>query len=152
MFAGIKMINLKCASCNPKTMSRRRTPAHEIFVVGDLDQLLKELPADHKFRKWVGDMKVVLKEHMFAGELIGKKLVPAFYIERYGVNNLYRYDHPEGHRSCYTIAQGCVYIIDIMSHSEYDLRFWLQDNLNFDACFYHGFQFRVIDARVDYVS
>jgi len=104
-------------------MPRHRSPAREVYVVSNLHQLLQTLPADHKFRKWIADMKVVLKEHMFAGDLIGKKLVPTFYIEKYGVNNLYRYDHPEGHRSCYTIVQGCVYIIDIMSHAEYDLRF-----------------------------
>jgi hypothetical protein len=98
-------------------------PAKDVFFVIELDSLLKTLDDDHKFHKWLADMKTVLKEHMFAGDLIGKTLVPAFYQEKYGVNNLYRYDHPEGHRSCYTVVNGCVYIFDIMTHAEYDLRF-----------------------------
>jgi hypothetical protein len=104
-------------------MPRHRMPAREVYVIGDLNESLQGLPTEHKFKKWINDMKNVLKEHMFSGELIGKGLVPTFYVEKYGVNNLYRYEHPEGHRSCYTIADGCVYIIDIMTHAEYDLRF-----------------------------
>ena len=68
-------------------------------------------------------MKVVLTEHKFAGELIKKAQIPSYYIEKFGVNNLYRYDHPEGYRSCYTVVNGCPYILDIMAHAEYDLRF-----------------------------
>jgi hypothetical protein len=104
-------------------MPRPRIPAKEVYFVEELDRLLQGLAADHKFKKWTGDMKTVLKEHMFSGDLIEKRLVPAFYKEKYGVNNLYRYDHPEGHRSCYTVVDGCVYIIDIMTHADYDLRF-----------------------------
>jgi hypothetical protein len=36
------------------------------------------------------------------------------------VNNLYRYSHPEGFRSCYTIVEECPRILDLMSHSVYD--------------------------------
>ena len=73
-------------------------------------------------------MEAVLLENMFAGNLIVKKKIPAYYIERYGVNNLYRYRHPEGHRSCYTIfnREGigvCPTILDLISHSEYERRF-----------------------------
>ena len=70
-------------------------------------------------------METVLKENMYAGQLVKKKQIPPHYIQRYGVNNLFRYAHPEGYRSCYTIfnVEGvgvCPHILDIMSHEEYD--------------------------------
>lgn len=100
-----------------------RIPAREVYIIEDLDQKLRELPKTHKYLKWVAAMKTVLKENIFAGDLIRKCNIPAVYLEKYGVNNLYRYEHPEGHRSCYTIVEGCVYVIDLMAHPEYDLRF-----------------------------
>ena len=100
-----------------------RIPARDVHVIDDLNQKLQALPEDHKYLKWIADMKAVLKENMFAGDLIKKGIVPQVYLEKYGVNNLYRYEHPEGHRSCYTIVEGCAYIIDLMTHPEYDLRF-----------------------------
>ena len=100
-----------------------RSPAPEVYIVKGLNELLKNLAENHKFQKWIRDMKTVLMEHKYSGELIKKCQIPDYYIEKYGVNNLYRYDHPEGHRSCYTIVNGCPYIFDIMTHPEYDLRF-----------------------------
>lgn len=99
-------------------MTRRASPA--IFLSEELSKLLESVGSDHKFSKWIEDMKSVLKEHMFSGDLIKKNQIPQYYIDKYGVNNLYRYSHPEGHRSCYTIANGCPHILDIMPHPEYD--------------------------------
>jgi hypothetical protein len=36
-------------------------------------------------------MADALKENKFAGELIRKSQIPRFYVEKYRVNNLYRY-------------------------------------------------------------
>ena len=69
-------------------------------------------------------METVLKEHMYAGDLVKKNQIPFHYKERYDVNNLYRYGHPEGYRSCYTIfheKEGvCPHILDLLSHEEYE--------------------------------
>lgn len=65
-------------------------------------------------------MADTLKENKFAGELIKKSQIPQVYVERFNVNNLYRYGHPEGYRSCYTILNECPHILDLMSHPEYD--------------------------------
>jgi hypothetical protein len=100
-----------------------RVPASHVYVVKELDDFLQTLSVDHKFRKWVADMKIVLKENKFSGELIKKNRIPKYYIEKFGVSHLYRYDHPEGHRSCYAIIEGCPRIFDIMTHAEYELRF-----------------------------
>ena len=96
-----------------------------MFLSKELEDFLKELDSNHRFNRWVADMKSVLKENMFAGECIGKKRIPKHYARRYGVNNLYRYDHPEGFRSCYTLVmcEGlgvCPLIIDLKTHTDYD--------------------------------
>ena len=100
-----------------------RFPASDVYITGDLADFLKGFDGDHKFHKWIRDMKAVLKEHMFSGDLVKKAQIPNYYMEKYQVNNLYRYEHPEGYRSCYTIVKRCAYVLDIMDHSEYDLRF-----------------------------
>jgi hypothetical protein len=97
-----------------------RKPSLRIFISEDLARLLKDIGPRNKISKWIDGMKEVLRENMYAGELIRKSQIPKQYFGRYAVNNLYRYSHPEGFRSCYTIIDGCPYILDIMSHPEYD--------------------------------
>lgn len=99
-------------------MRRERSTA--VFVSQKLDGLLSSLEADHKFVKWIQSMADALKENKFAGELVRKSQIPKVYIERFKVNNLYRYGHPEGYRSFYTIIDKCPHILDLMSHPEYD--------------------------------
>ena len=102
-----------------------RKPSPAVFWSRDLDGFLKTLKPGDKLRRWIEDMETVLLENMYAGQLVKKRQIPPHYIQRYGVNNLYRYRHPEGYRSCYTIlnVEGhgvCPIILDIRSHEEYD--------------------------------
>lgn len=99
-------------------------PSPAVLLFKELRDFLKEFDPSHKFNKWIADMKSVLKENMFAGDYIAKK-IPKHYIRRYGVNSLYRYDHPEGFRSCYTLLEYgrlgvCLVILDLRTHPEYD--------------------------------
>jgi len=96
-------------------MKRERSPA--VFLSKELDTFLKSLGPDDKRVKWVGSMAVVLKENKFAGEPLKKSQIPRSYIEQYQVNNLFRYGHPEGYRSCYTIVNFCPHTLDIMSRA-----------------------------------
>jgi len=104
-------------------VSRRPSPA--VFRSKELNDFLKELSPKDNRRRWVEDMEDILKENIFAGEPIPKSRIPTQYIRRYGVNNLYRYAHPKGYRSCYSLIYKdglgvCPLIIDIMSHIQYD--------------------------------
>lgn len=107
------------------SMSPERKPAPQVFVSPELFDLLKHLESDHKFAKWVNEMKDALLFNMLSGDSIQKRRIPKYYRERYGVNNLFRYEHPEGYRSCYTLVniEGvgvCPIILDLLSHPEYD--------------------------------
>jgi hypothetical protein len=103
-------------------------PSLAVHLSRELEDFLKKFGPSHKFNKWIEDMKIVLKGNMLAGNRIQKQLIPAHYIRRYGVNNLYRYDHPEGFRSCYVLLKYnglgvCPLVLDLMTHPEYDKRF-----------------------------
>lgn len=98
----------------------KREPSQAVYFSKELEDFLGQLNAKDKRAKWMSDMKEVLKENKFAGEQIRKSQIPKRYIEKYGVNNLYRYDHPEGYRSCYTIVNRCPVVFDVVPHSEYD--------------------------------
>jgi hypothetical protein len=78
-------------------------PATAVHQSKELAGFLKGFSPTHKFHKWINDMESVLKGNMFAGHYIGKKEIPDHYRKRYGVNNLYHYNHPEGFRSCYSL-------------------------------------------------
>jgi hypothetical protein len=102
-----------------------RQPSPAVFRSRELAEFLETLNPSSKLGRWLENMEIVLKEHMYAGEPIKKRQIPPHYVERYGVNNLYRYAHPEGYRSCYTVfyEEGigvCPHILDLLSHEEYD--------------------------------
>lgn len=74
-------------------MTRKPSPA--VFRSRELDLFLRgRTDSDDKFLKWIEDMEKVLKENMFAGDQVKKDRIPSYYVQRYGVNNLFRYDHP----------------------------------------------------------
>ena len=107
-------------------MAQDQSPG--VFISKELSEYLDTLESDNKIIKWIDDMGNILKENKLAGQSIPKKQIPKVYIDRYGVNNLFRYQHPEGYRSCYTLlnVEGvgvCPIILDIMTHKEYNRLF-----------------------------
>jgi hypothetical protein len=48
-------------------------------------------------------MEVVLKENAFAGDKVPRDRFPRKYVEKYGINNLYKYNLPGNYRACYTL-------------------------------------------------
>lgn len=64
---------------------------------------------------------------MFAGERIEKRKFPKFYVQKYGINNLYKYYLDATNRLIYTLVADesgiAVVILEILSHKEYEKRF-----------------------------
>jgi len=69
----------------------------------------------------------VLRENMFAGERIEKKKFPKYYVLKYGINNLYKYNLDGGNRLIYTLVADesgvAVVVLEVLSHKEYERRF-----------------------------
>ena len=68
-----------------------------------------------------------LKINPFAGIRTPKKLWPKEYIQKYLINNLWKYDLPNGWRLIYTIKGAEVEIIAVilewLEHKDYDRKF-----------------------------
>ena len=103
-------------------MARRPSPS--VYRSKELETFLGTLPPSDTRVKWITDMELVLKENMFAGEQVKKSQIPVEY-RKLKVNNLYRFSHPKGYRSCYTLVHYenigvCPLVLDMMNHKEYD--------------------------------
>jgi len=103
-------------------------PPKKVFIHIDLHEYYISLESGHKNRKWIDTMRNTLIDNIHAGDRIRKKGIPKLYIRKHGVTNLYRFAHPEGYRSMYTIEfreeDGlCPIILDLISHKEYEKSF-----------------------------
>ena len=68
-----------------------------------------------------------LKQNAFSGIQIPKKLIPKEYINKYEIDNLWKYDLPKGWRLLYSIGKEGVEVLSIilewMDHKNYEKRF-----------------------------
>jgi len=69
----------------------------------------------------------VLKENMFAGERIEKKKFPRYYVQKFGINNLYKLNLNSRNRLTYTLVAEesgvAVVVLEILNHKKYEERF-----------------------------
>jgi len=69
----------------------------------------------------------VLKGNMFAGERIERGKFPTYYVQKYGVNNLYKFNLNSQTRLIYTLVADesgvAVVVLEIMNHKKYEERF-----------------------------
>jgi len=76
----------------------------------------------------VNKKKELIRANIHYGEAIAKAKIPAEYIHKYGVNNLFWVGLPNGWRMLYTLtANGEVeiiaFVLDIMDHDRYNKKF-----------------------------
>jgi len=98
-----------------------------VKAVKAVADFVSSLESDSYLRQIVDNALDVLKENMFAGQLIEKKKFPKVYVQKYGVTNLYKYNLDRSMRLIYTIvgdASGlAVVVLEILNHKEYEKRF-----------------------------
>jgi len=96
------------------------SPSDEVGLSPELYQVYQSLGTDEGIRKHIDEMKTILLENCNAGEKIQRIKIPQYYLQKYGVNNLYRYRLPDGYRGIYTILvnKGKVqsWILAILKH------------------------------------
>lgn len=68
-----------------------------------------------------------LEKNAFSGVQIPKKQIPRIYIQKYGVDTLWKHDLLNGWRLLYSVKGGKIKVISIiiewMNHKHYDRRF-----------------------------
>jgi len=88
---------------------------------------ISSLKKESYLLKVVNEGLDVLKENMFAGERIEKKKFPKYYVQKYGVNNLYKFNLDSRTRLVYTLVAEetgvAVVVLEILDHKKYEERF-----------------------------
>lgn len=68
-----------------------------------------------------------IEKNAFSGLQIPKKLIPKIYLQKYKIDNLWKYDLPKGWRLLYSVAHGEIKVISIiiewMDHKNYERKF-----------------------------
>ena len=105
-------------------MGKRPSCVKAVKAVADF---VSSLESDSHLRQIVDKALDVLKENMFAGQLIEKKKFPKIYVQKYGIKNLYKYNLDKSKRLIYTLVADesgiAVVVLEIMNHKEYEKRF-----------------------------
>lgn len=96
-------------------------------VQKSFEQLKNTQTEDKKLYKWICRAFKDLEENAFCGVRIQKKLIPRVYIDKYKIDNLLKYDLPNGWRLLYSVANGQICVLSIvlewMDHKSYERRF-----------------------------
>jgi Txe/YoeB family toxin of Txe-Axe toxin-antitoxin module len=103
-------------------------PIKVVFADGEIKNDYDELEqSDPKLYKFISRALDDLKRDPDCGVHIPKKLIPKIYIQKYEINNLWKYDLPGGWRLIYSLAGSEVEVIAIIlewfDHKNYAKRF-----------------------------
>jgi len=76
----------------------------------------------------VNKKKELIKANIHYGEPIAKAKIPAEYVQKYSVNNLFWVGLPNGWRMLYTLTSNgeieiIAFVLDIMDHDKYGKKF-----------------------------
>lgn len=102
-------------------------PSKVVFISDELERDYNELKDEDPIKKGIIRAIKDLKENAFCGIQISKKLFPKEYVQKYGINNLWKYDLPNGWRLLYTVtAENEVELISAIlewfNHKDYEKR------------------------------
>ena len=82
---------------------------------------------DKNLYKWINRALDDIENDAFCSMQVPKRLIPKDYIQKYGIDNLWKYDLPKGWRLIYSVANGEIIVISIiiewMTHKEYERKF-----------------------------
>jgi len=98
-----------------------------VKAVRDVADFISSLKKDSYLRRIVDNGLDVLKENMFVGQRIEKKKFPKYYVQKYGINSLYKYNLDASNRLVYTLIADesgiAVVVLEVLGHKEYEKRF-----------------------------
>lgn len=103
-------------------------PSKVKFISERLEKLYKNLDEKDPIKKSIKRAINDLKSDAFFGIQIPKRLFPKDYIQKYNLNNLWKYDLPQGWRLIYTITAEneieivCA-ILEWFDHKNYERKF-----------------------------
>jgi len=102
-------------------------PSKVVFINAKLEDTFNSLQDNDAIKKSMIRAISDLRKNTFAGIQVPKRLIPKSYIQKYGINNLWKYDLPKGWRLLYTITADnevelISAILEWFNHKEYEKR------------------------------
>ena len=105
-------------------------PADKVVFANDsLEKIFNSLKENDWLKKAISKAIINLKQNVFCGEHIPKRLIPKEYVQKYSVENLYWYSLPNSWRLVYSIftfkdnIKILAVIIDYFDHKNYERKF-----------------------------
>ena len=98
------------------------------FANEELEKTFNKLAENEEIKKFIIRAIKDIEENAFCGIKIPKRLIPREYIQRYKINNLWKYDLPDGWRLVYSITTPnkveilCA-ILEWFNHKTYERKF-----------------------------
>ena len=98
------------------------------FVNARLERTYRRLKTENPLLyKWLTRAFDDISKNPYCGIFISKRRIPKYYIQKYGIENLWKYDLPKGWRLLYSISGEEVWIIALilewLTHPQYERRF-----------------------------
>jgi Txe/YoeB family toxin of Txe-Axe toxin-antitoxin module len=99
-----------------------------VFAEDNLQKEFDELKENEELKDYIKRAVKDLQSNAFCGIQIPKKLIPKEYVKKYQIDNLWKYDLPDGWRLVYSIMpQNKIEIISVIvewfDHKDYERRF-----------------------------
>ena len=79
-------------------------PSKVVFIDKKLEASFNSLKENDPIKKSIVRAIHDLRQNAFSGIQVPKRLIPKVYIQKYGINNLWKYDLPKGWRLLYTVT------------------------------------------------
>ena len=105
-------------------------PSEIHFVDKKLKKAFEDLKnstaEDKQLYEWISRAFHDIQRNAFCGIQIPKKLIPKYYIKKYGTKNLWKYDLPKAWRLLYSVESEDIKVISIIlewgDHKNYERR------------------------------
>jgi len=102
--------------------------AQVVFANDKIEKEFNKLSENNEIKKHIRRAIDDIKQNAFCGIPIPKRLFPKEYIKKYKMNNLWKYDLPDGWRIIYTITtpnkiEILAVILEWFDHKGYEKRF-----------------------------
>jgi hypothetical protein len=99
-----------------------------VFVDEELEESFNSLSDDDPIKRGILRALKSVSENVFSGRNVKKELIPKKLIDKYGINNLWIYDLPNGWRLLYSVTSDgevelIAAVLDWMDHKEYERLF-----------------------------
>jgi len=99
-----------------------------VFANDKIEKVFNKLNEDDEIKKYIKRAVKDIELNAFCGIQVPKRLIPSEYVKKYRVNNLWKYDLPDGWRLIYSLfPQNKVKILSVIlewfNHKDYNRRF-----------------------------